>query len=170
VNEFLRAHYGDPCRGCGYGWNVDPGHSRNTIVSAPARFSLLLFGRDGTERHVTLQWNAVAYVVHVADVLRVWADRIAAAALGSSESIVPYDEAVLGEVRGYQRLPLAGALWALERSVGDWIAAEELADSARMALNHPEQGLLELDGVRRIMAHEIEHHATDISLIVSPEL
>jgi hypothetical protein len=125
-------------------------------------------GQDGKRKHVELQWNAAAYVVHVADVLRIWADRVAAAALGSSDLIVPYDEGELGVVRGYSELPLAGALWALERAVGDWSAAEGLASSAGSTLNHPEQGPLGLDDVRRIMAHEIEHHAADLSLIVSP--
>jgi len=45
--------------------------------------------------------------------------------------------------------------------------AEELADSVGFTLNHPEQGPLGLDDVRRIMAHEIEHHAADLSLIIS---
>ena len=34
-------------------------------------------------------------------------------------------------------------------------------------LDHPEQGRLSLDEVRKIMAHEIEHHAADLTLIVS---
>jgi len=36
-----------------------------------------------------------------------------------------------------------------------------------VTFDHPEQGRLSLDEVRRIMAHEIEHHATDVTLIVS---
>jgi hypothetical protein len=36
-----------------------------------------------------------------------------------------------------------------------------------MVLNHPEQGSLTLDDVRRIMGHEIEHHVADLLLIVS---
>jgi hypothetical protein len=34
-------------------------------------------------------------------------------------------------------------------------------------LNHPEQGSLGVDEVRRIMAHEIEHHTTDLVNILS---
>jgi hypothetical protein len=167
MNEFLRASYGDPCRGCGYSWCLDPDICHDILSHAPARFTALLTGQDGKRRHVDLQWNAGAYVVHLADVLRIWADRVAAAALGSPDPIVPYDEGQLGVVRGYVGLPLAGALWALERVVGDWKAAEKLADSSGATLNHPEQGPLGLDEVRCIMAHEIEHHATDLLLIIS---
>jgi hypothetical protein len=86
---------------------------------------------------------------------------------GSSDPIVPYDEGRLGAIRGYANLPLAGALWSLERAARDWQAAEELAQSAGVTLDHPEQGRLILDEVRKIMAHDIEHHAADLTLIVS---
>jgi DinB superfamily len=167
VNEFLRATYGDPCRRCGYEWSLGPSPCGEIVSSAAVRYAALLAGQNGKREHVELQWNAAAYVTHVADVLRIWADRVAGAALGSSDLILPYDEGELGMVRGYSGLPLAGALWALERAVGDWSAAAELARSAGSILNHPEQGPLGLDDVLRIMAHEIEHHAADLSLIVS---
>jgi hypothetical protein len=166
VNEFLREAYGDPCRGCGYDWSIEPDFCSDIVSNAPARFAALLAGQDGMREVAELQWNAAAYVVHVADVLRIWADRVAGAALGSADPIVPYDEDELGVVRGYVGLPLTGALWALERAVGDWKAAEKLADLSGATLNHPEQGPLGLDEIRRIMAHEVEHHATDLRLII----
>jgi hypothetical protein len=168
MNQFLRAAYGDPCRECGFEWSVGPAVCGAIVSDAPARFRSLLAGHDGKEAHPNLEWNATAYVVHVADVLRIWSDRIAAVALGASEPVVPYDEDRLGDARGYMRLPLPGALWSLGRAVGDWQAAEQLAESATVLLAHPEQGPLPLDDVRRIMAHEIEHHVGDLMLIVSP--
>jgi hypothetical protein len=167
MNEFLRVAYGDPCRDCGFDWSVEPATCLAIVSTAPARFRTLLAGHAGQKAHATLQWNATAYVVHVADVLRIWADRVAAAALGAPDPVVPYDEERLGDVRGYVSLPLSGALWSLERAVGDWQAAEHLTSSAVVRLTHPEQGSLPLDDVRRIMAHEIEHHAADLMLIVS---
>jgi hypothetical protein len=137
------------------------------VSDAPAHFTSILAGQDGHKAHPILEWNATAYVVHVADVLRIWADRIAAVALGASDPVVPYNEATLGDVRGYVRLPLKGALWSLSRAVGDWQAAERLAESAVVTLAHPEQGPLPLDEVRKIMAHEIKHHAVDLMLIGS---
>jgi len=122
VNEFLRATYGDPCRRCGYDWSLEPGPCNEIVSSVPDRSAALMAGQDGKREHVDLEWNATAYVVHVGDVLRIWANRVSAAALGSSDPIVPYNEGELGVVRGYMELPLAGALWALERAVGDWLA------------------------------------------------
>jgi hypothetical protein len=167
MNEFLRVAYGDPCRECGFEWSVGPATCDAIVSGAPARFNSLLAGQDGSKAHPSLHWNAAAYVVHVADVLRIWSDRIAAVALGASDPVVPYDEDRLGDARGYVRLPLPGALWSLRRAVGDWQAAEQLAETAAVTLAHPEQGPLPLDDVRRIMAHEIEHHVADLILIVS---
>ena len=47
----------------------------NIIQAAPDRFEVLLAGRDGSERCDDLGWNTAAYVIHLADVLRIWADR-----------------------------------------------------------------------------------------------
>ena len=90
-----------------------------------------------------------------------------AAALGASDPVVPYDEGRLGDARGYVNLPLPGTLWSLSRAVGDWRAADIWLGSAAVTLVHPEQGSLPLDDIRRIMAHEIEHHVADVILIVS---
>jgi hypothetical protein len=166
MNDFVRAAYGDPCRECGFAWSAEPPLCVALVSDAPTRFESVLAGHDGNETHPNLEWNATAYVVHVADVLRIWSDRIAAVALGASDPVVPYDEDRLGDTRGYVRLPLPGALWSLGRAVGDWQAAEQLA-SGTVTLDHPEQGPLPLDDVRRIMAHEIEHHVADLMLIVS---
>jgi hypothetical protein len=130
MNDFLRAAYGDPCRECGFELSVEPVSCVAIVSDAPTRFKSVLAGHDGCATHHNLRWNATAYVVHVADVLRIWSDRIAAVALGSSDPIVPYDEDRLGDARRYVALPLSGALWSLGRAVGDWRAAEQLAESA----------------------------------------
>lgn len=167
MNDYLRAIYGDPCRGCGYDWSHDPVTCDGIVVGAPARFEAVLAGRGKREPCGELQWNATAYVTHLADVVRIWSDRVAAAALGSSDPVVPFDEDALGTACGYLDLPLTGGLWALGRAVGDWKAAETLADPMRTTLNHPEQGVLSLDEVRRILAHEAEHHFADLMVIVT---
>jgi hypothetical protein len=167
MNEYLRAAYGDPCRECGFEWSAEPVSCVAIVSDAPARFKSVLTAHDGRATHPNLRWNATAYVVHVADVLRIWSDRIASVALGSSDPVVPYDEDRLGDARRYVDLPLLGASWSLSRAVGDWRAAEHLAESAAVTLVHPEQGPLSLDDVRRIMAHEVEHHVADVILIVS---
>ena len=105
MNEFLRVAYGDPCREYGFEWSIEPTICVAIVSDAAARFTSVLAGHDGRETHPKLQWNATAYVVHVADVLRIWSDRIAAVALGAPDPVVPYDEERLGDARGYVSLP-----------------------------------------------------------------
>jgi uncharacterized damage-inducible protein DinB len=167
MNEYLRTRYGDPCHICGYSWSTDLEACRRIIEDASTRFEALLSQRDGTERREDLEWNARAYVAHVADAMWIWAQRLAGAALDPSGSVVPYDETELGEVRGYAEIPLRAALWSLERATGDWEAADRLAEHGGAVLSHPEQGPLDVEEVRRILAHEVEHHALDVSSIVA---
>jgi hypothetical protein len=167
MNDYNRIRFGDPCRTCGFDWSTDSEACRQILGGATARFSALMSEHAGPERYDGLEWNAQAYVSHVAEGMRIWAERVAAVALGAIEPIVPYDESVLGEVRGYEGLPLQGALWSLGRASGDWQAAEALADSTDLMLDHPEQGPIGLSEVRRIVAHDVEHHAFDLSIILN---
>src|SRR5580700_5810619 len=129
MNEYLRERYGDPCRTCGYRWDLEQARCRELLDALPEPFPSLMTGRTGFEERPDLEWNAVAYLAHVADTLRIWAERVAGAALGSAWPVVPYDEKALGDVRGYGALPLAGVLWSLERAAADWQAAAALADA-----------------------------------------
>lgn len=166
MNGYNRSRFGDPCRTCGFDWSTDSETCRHIVDNAAVRFSVLLSGRAGSEQDGGLEWNARAYVAHVADGMRIWAERVAAVALGAADPIVTYDESVLGEVRGYQGLALQGGLWSLERASGDWQAAEALSEGTDLVLDHPEQGPIGLSEVRRIVAHDVEHHAFDLSIIL----
>jgi hypothetical protein len=73
---------------------------------------------------------------------------------------------VLGDVRGYNRLALQGGLWSLRRASGDWQAVEAPTNGTDTVLDHPEQGPIRLSEVRRIVAHDVEHHAFDLSIIL----
>lgn len=161
MHDFLISAYGDPCRVCGYAFSDDDA-ARAVIERAPAHYGSLLAGRDGSARTSALSWNAVAYVQHVADNTRIWSERIAAAALGD-ERVVPYDEGALGAARGYDALPVAGALWSLERAVADFHAADALAASREYTLAHPEQGELAPSTVLHVLAHELHHHSVDVA-------
>ena len=68
--------YGDPCRECGYAWSISPEDATALILDAPRRFAELLDGQDGSVRHRDLTWSVKAYVSHVADNIRGWAERI----------------------------------------------------------------------------------------------
>jgi uncharacterized damage-inducible protein DinB len=145
---------------------MDDATCRSIIVGAPGRFTAVLTNRTGTEGHPRLDWNVAAYVAHLADSIRIWAERVATAALDPSAQVTPYDEERLGHTRGYQTLSLKGSLWALSRAVGDWQASGVLA-AADVTLNHPEQGPMTVDVVRQILTHEIQHHGHDVELIIA---
>ena len=163
MNAYLTERYGNPCRGCGYTWSTDADVCRGMIEESPGRVAALLEGRDGSENLPVLEWNARAYVAHMADNLRIWSERLAAVVLDPSALVTPYEEGDLARARGYQSLPLQGVLWSLGRALEDWRVAEALAGSGSIVLRHPEQGRLELHEVRCVLAHEANHHTLDIS-------
>lgn len=134
------------------------------IAAADEDYRARTRGCRGDERTEGLEWNVVAYVLHVADNTRVWAERLAGAALGATGPIVPYDEDELARARGYAGFALPAARWSLERALGDWNAAWTLGGTAFV---HPEQGEITADDAARIVAHELHHHALDVSRIVA---
>jgi hypothetical protein len=166
MNACLTERYGNPCRGCGYTWSTDADVCRGMIEESPGRVAALLEGRDGSENLPVLEWNARAYVAHMADNLRIWSERLAAVVLDPSALVTPYEEGDLARARGCQSLPLQGVLWSLGRALEDWRVAEALAGSGSIVLRHPEQGRLELHEVRCVLAHEANHHTLDIERIV----
>src|SRR5580692_4540667 len=76
--------YGDPCRECRFDWSITPSAAASLVAAIPARYASLLDGQDAARRYPGLDWTAGAYVCHVTDNLRVWAERLAGAALGGS--------------------------------------------------------------------------------------
>ena len=124
----------------------------------------------GRERHPDLTWPVVAYIAHMCDNLRIWAERIVGISRGGSVDVVPYDENALAAARCYDALSLPGALWSLGRSVDDWLVATDAAPRY-LAMQHHERGRQGLLGVLRSNAHDVAHHVWDIrrSLAPSPE-
>jgi hypothetical protein len=58
VNAWGRATFGDPCRECGYAWDVEPDDAARIVADAPAAFRQALAGEDGTRTHPDLGWPA----------------------------------------------------------------------------------------------------------------
>ena len=65
------------------------------------QFAELLAGVDGSQRHPELAWPAGAYVCQVTDNLRIWAERVAGAALGVTRKAPGCDENLLAQARAY---------------------------------------------------------------------
>ena len=155
--------YGDPCRGCGYGWGASFEDARTSVVSAPDGYRRLLAGATGTERHPDLAWSVTAYVCHVGDNLRIWAERLAGVAGGGPGVVAAYDENALAAARRYGSAALAGALWSLGRAAADWVAAVDLVPATGTVLVHPERGELGRLDVARANAHDVAHHRWDVA-------
>jgi len=162
MSSWATTTYGDPCRECGYDWSIDLDGAAAIVAAISAQYGELLAGGDGAQRHPNLSWPARAYVAHVADNLRIWAERLVAAALGASARVTPYDENLLATARGYDTLPIEGALWSLARAAVEWNEALRMAAEVDVILVHPDRGEQTVLDVARSNAHDAFHHRWDI--------
>ncbi len=156
------AAYGDPCRGCGFAWALTAEAAAGVVSAAPTTYRYAVGSATGRESTPELQWNVVAYVAHVTDNLRIWGERLAAAAdPGERISLVRYDGDALASARSYHSLPLAGVLWGLGDAAASWTRAWTGADRSRVFL-HPERGRISAGDIARTNAHDVVHHQLDI--------
>lgn len=159
--------YGDPCRGCGYGWSLTPQQAIHVLLGLPAEFRALLDGCTGQEHHPDLSWGPTGYVCHVADNLRSWAEGLAAGVRLAAEVEVPvYDADLLGEARRYDRIAPAAALWSLEQAAVAWSEAVTAALEGDVVLWHADRGVQRAEDVARNNAHDAFHHVWDVRRIL----
>ncbi len=158
--------YGDPCRECGFRWSIDVDDAQVLVAGVPARLDVVLRTARGTERHPDLAWPVTAYVLHVGDNLRIFAERIAGITLGGSPVVASYDENALADARVYAGITLHAARWGLERAVRDWLEAVRDAPPD-LLMRHPERGAIDLTDIVRSNAHDTAHHEWDIARTLS---
>jgi hypothetical protein len=161
MDRWAGALYGDPCRECSFAFSIGLDSAVEYVAGVPEGFSELVRGATGAERHPDLTWSVSSYVCHVADNLRIWAERLAGSARGA-RSIGPYDENLLAAARGYPDIPLVASLWSLRRSRDDWLSAVGEAPRDGIVLIHPARGEMALEDIARANAHDSFHHAWDI--------
>jgi len=154
--------YGDPCRQCGFAWSIRFDEGVAMVAGLPDTYDDLVSGASGDERHPDLGWSVAEYVCHVADNLRIWAERLAGTVEGAPPEVGGYDENELAEARHYELIPLRAATWSLSRAAADWGDVVERSDRVCTVLVHPERGRLQLAEVVRSNAHDAFHHAWDI--------
>ncbi|TCC52110.1 hypothetical protein E0H73_39920 [Kribbella pittospori] len=159
--------YGNPCRDCGFDWSLTPLEALEWVKRLPARYGVLVDGRQGDERHPELAWNVVAYVCHVTDNLRNWAERLAGARLSGHRNVSGYDQDLLAHARSYNDASLAGALWSLKRAADSWVESVSAALEQNLVLEHSTRGIQRADDVARNNAHDAAHHAWDIERILA---
>ena len=171
MDEWSIATYGDPCRQCGYRWSLSLEEILDVMGDLPAGYRLVTARASGAERHPELAWSVTAYVCHVADNLRIWAERLQGALLGSTRAVRSYDDNLLAEARGYDGIDLQAALWSLTGAVGEWTATVLEARSRErsgppLALLHPERGEIRLVEVARANCHDAVHHRWDVQRVM----
>ena len=154
--------YGDPCRECGYAWGISVDDAITMVMDLPVTYRGLLEEATGYERHPDLGWSVTEYIAHVADNLRIWAERLGGVAGGARPEVGAYNENELADARNYEAIPLPSALWSLSRSVDDWKEAVGLSSRAGTVLVHPERGEQSLSDVVHSNAHDAFHHRWDI--------
>lgn len=158
--------YGDPCRGCGFGWSSSPGEAIRIVEELPARCRTLLAGHTGYERHPDLAWTPAAYVSHITDNLRSWAERLAGARLSGAVDVPGYDPDLVAQARHYNEIAPAAALWSLERAVDAWVESVTDALEVGVVLQHATRGVQRAEDVARNNAHDGHHHVRDIERIL----
>jgi hypothetical protein len=167
VEQWGASLYGDPCRECGFGWGLTPEQAIAMVREVPGGYAARLAGATGRERHPDLAWTAVAYVGHVTDNLRTWAERLAGAHLAGDLAVPGYDPDLLARARHYDELSLAGALWSLRWAATAWADAAQQALAADVTLQHATRGPQRAQDVARNNAHDAHHHLWDITRILS---
>ena len=155
-------HRGDACGGCGYRWDTPPETALGLVADAPARYAALLAGRDGMAAPDDGGWNATAYVWHLVDLARSWAERWAQIEAAPGSRLVGWDPDVLAEARGYRRLATAAALWALPEAVDAFVrATRRVGLDARF--DHADWGAGCVADAVVWLAHEFTHHQLDVA-------
>jgi hypothetical protein len=132
----------------------------------PDSTDVLLRGATGTERLPGLEWNISAYISHMTDNTRIWAERLIAVARGGDPHIVPYDPDLLAESRRYNEVALEGAIWSFRIAVENWLSAVDEAVPAAIVMLHSERGAMELSDVVASNAHDAAHHRWDLGRIL----
>lgn len=161
MDRWAGAMYGDPCRECSFAFSTSLDDSLAYIARVPEEYSALLVNARGVERHPDLSWSVGAYVCHVADNLRIWAERLAGSAAGATE-VAAYDDNLLAAARSYPDVPLAAAVWSIGRARGDWMAGVDCVSREGIVVVHRERGEMFLEDIARSVAHDAFHHAWDI--------
>ena len=154
--------YGNPCRECGFDWSISMEAAAAIIAEMPGRYTNLLEGQDGSIRHPSLSWSVGAYVCHVGDNLRIWAERMWSSVGAEQAHLEAYDQDELASVRRYESIPLATALWTLAHAADVWQEAFEAAGKGEPIFNHPERGQLTLSDLVQSNCHDAMHHEWDI--------
>jgi hypothetical protein len=162
-NAWWIAEWGNPCRQCGFDWSQAPEAAIAAVEELPDHFDDLLAGRSGNERAVDAGWSAKAYVFHVADNLRIFAERLEGVFAGAPTVLAAYDQDELAAARNYEAMSVQAALWSVRDAVAAWAIAARASLSRSITFRHAERGDLTATEITRGPAHDALHHYVDVT-------
>ena len=161
-NAWWITEYGDPCRECGFDWSIEPNEAILLVEALPDRFAAVLDSSTGDEVFPGTTWSAKGYVFHVADNLRIFAERLEGVAAGGSTALPSYDQEELAAARRYEEMSLQSALWSLRDAVASWARANRASLTRGATFLHEERGPLSAAEIARGPAHDAVHHLWDV--------
>jgi hypothetical protein len=132
----------------------------------PDRFTALLDDRTGDEVPPGATWSAKAYVFHVGDNLRIFAERLEGVFAGAPDTLAAYDQDQLAEARDYEAMSVQSALWSLRGAVAAWGAAARESLTRPNTYLHAERGALSAAELARAPGHDALHHLWDVTRAV----
>jgi hypothetical protein len=162
ITEMLpHAGGGQECAECGFDWTCEGSEALDHIRAAPGRFDGLLRERDVTRSTGPGIWSASAYVWHVADLTRAWAERLHSLGTDPRLPWAGFDPDELAAARHYASLPPPTGPWAAARAVGD-LEAALVSVEPDTGFVHPEWGEGTVADALRWVGHEAVHHELDV--------
>jgi hypothetical protein len=163
-NSWWIEEWGNPCRECGFDWAQAPDAVVAAVAALPDQFDALLAGRSGDERARDSSWSAKAYVFHVADNLRIFAERLEGVFAGAPTTLAAYDQDELAAARDYEAMSVQSALWSVRTAVATWSAATRTALARPSVIyQHAERGELNAAEITRGPGHDALHHFRDVT-------
>ncbi len=151
------------CPQCEFAWDLDFDDTLKVIRDAPILIAGQLNGRDGMATQPDGSWNATAYVWHLTDLARAWAERWVQVLHDPGSELIGFDPDQLAAARNYLELPTDPGLWALREAVQLLLDATKLlAESAEFL--HGDWGPGTVADAMRWLAHEFRHHELDIAI------
>jgi hypothetical protein len=167
-NSWWISVYGDPCGECGFDWTQSPESVIEAVEALPEKFDALLAGCTGDETASDARpgepiWSAKAYVFHVADNLRIFAERLEGVFAGAQPTLAAYDQDELAVARAYEAMSLPAASWSLRDATGTWSAAARESLTRHDTYLHAERGELSAAEITRGPGHDALHHYWDVT-------
>jgi len=143
----------EACGECGFDWDMPYDEAVATVRDAAELVQQACGGVPSHEHAGDLRWSPCEYTWHLADAIRIAAERLWMTIHVPAARLVCFDEVGHAAARHYDELPPAAALWSLTRAVADFEAA------AHGAPPQPAEPAL---AVARRVAHEVWHHRGDM--------